>query len=242
MVKPACFVCTNDFDPVQRQPVRITCGHCVCAVCVGEIISRRDACPFRCRSGVRLRYRDVRVVDISVVETTEDNDIPAVLDLNRSLVAYRRMLREVAERNTMRIAQLDSRIAVQQDTLSRFFLRVRASVHEQKAMLYSLHSSENRLRAEVEHESFLLGELASLQTKLRQLKKDSTLNSTLNLDLLSDVACAARDQVDQGGKREDQPAPPNDEQEDSPVTHGQKRPRDEEECESAPSARRARRA
>jgi hypothetical protein len=80
MVKPACFVCTNEYDPVQRQPVRITCGHCVCAVCVGEIISRSDPCPLRCRSGVRLRYRDVRVVDISVVETTEDNDISAVLE------------------------------------------------------------------------------------------------------------------------------------------------------------------
>jgi uncharacterized coiled-coil protein SlyX len=86
--------------------------------------------------------------------------------LNRSLVAYRRMLRELVEGNATRITQLDSRISVQQDTLSRFSLQIRAAVHDQKVVLYTLHNSENRLRAEVEHESFLLGELASLQTKV----------------------------------------------------------------------------
>ncbi|KAJ2911831.1 hypothetical protein MD484_g8583, partial [Candolleomyces efflorescens] len=167
MVKPSCFVCTNEYDPVERQPVRIACGHCVCALCMDEIVSRSTGCPLRCRAGARLRYRDARVVDISVVETNEHNDIAAVVDLNRSLVVYRRMLLELVDRNITRSKRLENCISVQQETLSRFSLQIRTAVRDQKGALYMLKHSENRLRAEVEHEKVLLDELATLQRQLR---------------------------------------------------------------------------
>ncbi|RXW14343.1 hypothetical protein EST38_g11514 [Candolleomyces aberdarensis] len=165
MPKPACFVCTEEYDPVKRQPLRISCGHCVCALCIAEIIALSGACPLRCRSGAPICYRDIRAVDTSVVETTEEDDIPAILDLDRALVNHRRMLRELIDRNATHIAEMASRVSSQQDTLSRFSLWIRSTVRDQKVVLYTLHNSENRLIAELEHEKYLLNELAVLQTK-----------------------------------------------------------------------------
>ncbi|KAJ2921672.1 hypothetical protein H1R20_g15416, partial [Candolleomyces eurysporus] len=194
---PSCGVCFHQFHPVIKPAKRITCGHVFCTECITQLVLRMEPCPLKCRSGVRLRFRDTRTLPFSVVPTSERDDCTAVADVVKAVASELQHLETSADENSKRVKILGSRITNQLSTLARFASSHRKGLANQKAALQKVYDAERLLQAEVDREQVLLAELAKAQQKFSEVSQacgsvdpDSSTGSAL--DVLAEISCGIR--------------------------------------------------
>ncbi|KAJ2921439.1 hypothetical protein H1R20_g15652, partial [Candolleomyces eurysporus] len=192
---PTCAVCYHQVHPVKRPAKRIVCGHLFCTDCLTKLILRKQPCPFKCRSGTLLRFRDTRTVPFSIVPTTERDDRAAVAHVIKAVADELQHLESSAEEKARRLNTLSRRVANQLSTLARFASGYRDRLANQKNELMIFRDIERHLQVEVGREKTLLEELTAAQHKLLKASQNcgsASADSCEALDLLTDLSCGIR--------------------------------------------------
>ncbi|KAJ2911306.1 hypothetical protein MD484_g9109, partial [Candolleomyces efflorescens] len=136
-----------------------------------KLIMEGQSCPYKCRSGARLRFREARTLPFSIVPTDETEDYKAVLgSVIQAVALQRQKLQQIADDNSKRIKTLSTRVTNQTQALSRFAASTRKAIADQREVIGQLRIVEDRVSKEVSRERALLAELAAAQQRLSNAK------------------------------------------------------------------------
>ncbi|KAF6751289.1 hypothetical protein DFP72DRAFT_495850 [Ephemerocybe angulata] len=228
---PVCPICIGDFDPVERPPKIITCGHVYCSSCLDKEIQYRRPCAFRCRGCVRLQHRDARYLSMSIVVTTPDEDQLAVISVKKAHLVARTELQQIEENRSRRIRALSFLISNQLGSLSRLSTATGIAVEAQEEAVATLRDAQETLSSEIEREEDLIQDFNAIKEKLEALHvRQAELSPRRSMRRRGSGSPAlpvprgvkrTNAEVSEGGS--DQPAKRMRTEDDLPVSRGAKR-------------------